>query len=73
MKCLLCAYQTMFNPDVVVYSNDQRKAGLCWGHYQDYKASKPCGICKVRVAVAGVYCQSCLDRETENMDSDDLF
>ena len=39
MKCVKCAYQTIFNPDVVVYSKGQRKAGLCWGHYQEAKAS----------------------------------
>ena len=37
------------------------------------KATGPCLICKVRMAVAGVYCQFCLDRETENMGSDELF
>ena len=34
---------------------------------------KPCAVCKVRPAVAGVYCQPCLDQETEGMGSDELF
>ena len=38
-----------------------------------YVEAKPCAVCKVRAAVAGVYCQSCLDRETEGMGSDELF
>ncbi len=32
-----------------------------------------CGACKEREAVAGVHCQACLDRETEDMTSDELF
>ncbi len=31
-----------------------------------------CQVCKVREAVAGVYCQFCLDRETEDMSSEEL-
>ncbi len=33
----------------------------------------PCQVCKVRQAIAGVYCQFCLDKETEDMTSDELF
>ena len=31
-----------------------------------------CLICQQREAVAGVYCQFCLDRETEDLTSDEL-
>ena len=32
-----------------------------------------CAICQLRPRVAGVYCQICLNNETEGMDSDTLF
>ena len=32
-----------------------------------------CAVCKTRDAVAGVYCQPCLDNETADMSSDELF
>ena len=32
-----------------------------------------CAVCGINVAVAGVYCQPCLDRETANMGLDELF
>ena len=35
--------------------------------------AKLCCECRVNVAVAGVYCQPCLDRETEGMGIDELF
>ena len=41
MKCLNCAYVIWFNPDVVIYTEAQEKAGLCWGHYQDVTAARP--------------------------------
>ena len=35
--------------------------------------AKLCCECRVNVAMAGVYCQPCLDRETEGMGIDELF
>lgn len=35
--------------------------------------AKLCCVCGVNVAVTGVYCQGCLDRETIDMGSDELF
>ena len=32
-----------------------------------------CKVCQVREPIAGVYCQFCLDKETEDMTSDELF
>ena len=31
-----------------------------------------CAVCKTRPAVAGAYCQPCLDNETADLDPDDL-
>ena len=35
-------------------------------------ASQSCAVCKEAPAVAGMYCQSCLDRETADLDPGDL-
>lgn len=32
-----------------------------------------CQVCSIRRPVAGVYCQFCLDKETESMTRDELF
>ena len=35
LKCFICALRVWFNPDCVVYTEEQRKAKLGWGHFTE--------------------------------------
>lgn len=39
---------------------------------EECAARLKCQVCHERIALAGVYCQPCLDQETEGMSDDDL-
>ena len=78
-KCGTCkgtmsAHINVAHPPDHAFAHTEKRTYVDVYAYGEFSMrSGVCAICKVNAAVAGVYCQACLGRETEGMDGDTLF